>query len=52
VKKSVVEKINGAWCAKWSNKILRQLEDAQGDLGYSGSVQVHVVRGEAVGVMT
>lgn len=52
VKKSVVEKINGAWCAKWSNKILRKLEDAQGDLGYSGSVQVAVVRGEAVGVMT
>ena len=52
VKKTVVEKINGAWCAKWSNKILRKLEDAEGDLGYSGSVQVHVVWGEAVGVMT
>jgi hypothetical protein len=50
VKKSVVEKINGAWCAKWSQKILRKLEDAEGDLGYSGSLQVKVVRGEAVGV--
>ena len=52
VKKSVVEKINGAWCAKWSNKVLRKLEDAEGDLGYSGSVRVRVVRGEAVGVVS
>lgn len=44
VKKSVVEKIDGAWCAKWSNKVLRKLESAEGDLGYSGQVEVGVVR--------
>jgi hypothetical protein len=44
-----VEKVDGAWCAKWSGKVLRKLESAEGDLGYSGSVDVEVVRGEAVG---
>ena len=42
VQKSVVEKIDGAWCAKWSNKVLRKLEDAEGDLGYSGGFEVGV----------
>jgi hypothetical protein len=46
MKKNVVETINGAWCAKWSNKVLRKLEDAEGDLGYSGKVEVGVMRGD------
>jgi len=44
VKKSVVEKIDGAWAAKWSGKVLRKLESAEGDLGYSAEVGVGVVR--------
>lgn len=44
VKKSVVEKIDGAWCAKWSGKVLRRLEGVEGDLGYSGVVGVGVGR--------
>ena len=44
VKKSVVEKIDGAWCAKWSSKVLMKLEDAEGDLGYSGVFEVEVGR--------
>jgi hypothetical protein len=46
MKKNVVETINSAWCAKWSNKVLRKLEDAEGDLGYSGKMEVGVMRGD------
>jgi hypothetical protein len=44
VKKTAVDKVDGAWFAKWTNKLLRQLEWLDGDLGYSMEVPTPLKR--------
>jgi hypothetical protein len=44
VKKTAVDKVDGAWFAKWTNKLLRQLEWLDGDLGYSMEVETPLQR--------
>lgn len=45
VKKTTVDKLDGAWFAKWTHKILRKLEGLDGDIGYSMEVPVGITRG-------
>ena len=40
MRKSTVMTVNGAWFAKWTNKILEQLEWLNGDVGYTFDVPV------------
>lgn len=40
MRKSTVMTVNGGWFAKWTNKILEQLEWLNGDLGYTFDVPV------------
>lgn len=44
VKKTAVDKVDGAWFAKWTNKLLRQLEWLDGDVGYSMEVPTPLAR--------
>jgi hypothetical protein len=44
VKKTAVDKVDGAWFAKWTNKFLKKLEGLEGDFGYSMEVETGVVR--------
>lgn len=44
VKKTAVDKVDGAWFAKWTNKLLRQLEWLDGDVGYSMEVETPLKR--------
>lgn len=44
-KKTTVDKLDGAWFAKWTHKLLRKLEGLEGDLGYSMEVPVGINRG-------
>ena len=43
-KKTAVDRVDGAWFAKWTNKLLRQLEWLDGDVGYSMEVQTPLAR--------
>jgi hypothetical protein len=45
VKKTAVDKVDGAWFAKWTNKLLKQLEWLDGDIGYSMEVPAPIMRG-------
>lgn len=47
VKKGTVDKVDGAWFAKWTNKILRKLEGLDGDIGYSTEIPVQITRAPA-----
>ncbi|KAM0719459.1 hypothetical protein Q7P37_005364 [Cladosporium fusiforme] len=40
MRKTTVMTVNGAWFAKWTNKILEQLEWLSGDVGYTFEVPV------------
>lgn len=44
VKKTTVDKVDGAWFAKWTNKLLRKLEGLDGDVGYSTEIPVRITR--------
>lgn len=44
VKKTAVDKVDGAWFAKWTNKLLRQLEWLDGDVGYSMEIPTPLAR--------
>ncbi|KAM0721802.1 hypothetical protein Q7P37_002727 [Cladosporium fusiforme] len=44
VKKTAVDKVDGAWFAKWTNKCLEELEWLDGDFGYSTEVPVAIAR--------
>lgn len=44
IKKTAVDKVDGAWFAKWTNKLLRQLEGLDGDVGYSTEIPVGITR--------
>lgn len=44
IKKTAVDKFDGAWFAKWTNKLLRQLEGLDGDVGYSTEIPVSISR--------
>ena len=44
VKKTAVDKVDGAWFAKWTNKLLRQLEWLDGDFGYSMDIPTPLAR--------
>lgn len=44
IKEATVDKVNGAWFAKWTNKVLKQLEWLDGDVGYSTEIAVRVTR--------
>jgi hypothetical protein len=45
VKKTAVDKVDGAWFAKWTNKFLKKLEWLDGDFGYSMEVPTPIMRG-------
>lgn len=44
VKKTAVDKVDGAWFAKWTNKLLEKLEGLDGDVGYSTEIQTPLAR--------
>jgi hypothetical protein len=44
VKKTAVDKVDGAWFAKWTNKFLKKLEGLEGDFGYSMEVETGITR--------
>jgi hypothetical protein len=44
VKKTAVDKVDGAWFAKWTNKVLKQLEWLDGDFGYSIEIETGITR--------
>jgi len=44
VKKTAVDKVDGAWFAKWTNKLLTQMEWLDGDVGYSLEVPTPLKR--------
>jgi hypothetical protein len=44
VKKTAVDKVDGAWFAKWTNKLLKQLEWLDGDVGYSMEIPAPITR--------
>jgi hypothetical protein len=44
VKKTAVDRVDGAWFAKWTNKLLKQLEWLDGDLGYSMEIPTPLPR--------
>lgn len=46
MKKTAVDKVDGAWFAKWTNKLLRQLEGLDGDVGYSTEIPVSISRNQ------
>jgi hypothetical protein len=39
-----VDKVDGAWFAKWTNKALKQLEWLDGDFGYSIEIETGITR--------
>ena len=43
-KKTAVDKVDGAWFAKWTSKLLRQLEWLDGDVGYSMDIPTPLAR--------
>lgn len=44
VKKTAVDKVDGAWFAKWTNELLKQMEWLDGDVGYSMEIPVPITR--------
>lgn len=44
VKKTAVDKVDGAWFAKWTNKLLKELEWLDGDVGYSMEIPTGITR--------
>lgn len=45
-KKTAVDKVDGAWMARWTNKLLRKLEGLDGDLGYTTQIPVEIPRAQ------
>jgi hypothetical protein len=43
-KKTAVDKVDGAWFAKWTNKLLKKMEGLDGDFGYSMEVETALAR--------
>lgn len=47
-KKTAVDKVDGAWMARWTNKLLKKLEGLDGDLGYTTQIPVQIPRGKKI----
>ena len=45
VKKMAVDDVDRAWFAKWTDKLLKQMEWLDGDVGYSIEIPVPITRG-------